>query len=123
MVLKKDKMNGIIQRELSQILQFEVKNSKIGFCTITAVETTKDLSIAKVYVTFLGKDDTNYDKKMEALERSKGFIRSLLAKRLTIRKVPELKFVLDTSLEYGNKIESIIEDYEGNGSEPLNKSE
>ena len=110
MVLKKDKMNGIIQRELSQILQFEVKNSKIGFCTITAVETTKDLSIAKVYVTFLGKDDTNYDKKMEALERSKGFIRSLLAKRLTIRKVPELKFVLDTSLEYGNRIEKIIND-------------
>ena len=47
---------------------------------------------------------------MEALERSKGFIRSLLAKRLTIRKVPELHFVHDTSLEYGNKIEKIIDD-------------
>ena len=47
---------------------------------------------------------------MEALERSKGFIRSLLAKRLTIRKCPELHFVLDNSLEYGNKIESIIEE-------------
>ena len=108
MVLKKDKMNAIIQRELSQILQFEVKNSKIGFCTITAVETTRDLSIAKVYVTFLGKEDRNVEKRMEALEHSKGFIRSLLAKRLTIRKVPELLFVVDTSLEYGNKIEKII---------------
>ena len=108
MVLKKDKMNAIIQRELSQILQFEVKNSKIGFCTITAVETTRDLSIAKVYVTFLGKEDRNVEKRMEALEHSKGFIRSLLAKRQTIRKVPELHFVLDTSLEYGNKIEKII---------------
>ena len=47
---------------------------------------------------------------MEALERSKGFIRSLLAKRLTIRKRPELHFILDTSLEYGNKIETIIEE-------------
>ena len=47
---------------------------------------------------------------MEALERSKGFIRSLLAKRLTIRKCPELHFILDTSLEYGNKIETIIEE-------------
>ena len=47
---------------------------------------------------------------MEALNRSKGFIRSLLAKRLTIRKVPELIFVNDTSLEYGNKIQKIIDD-------------
>ena len=103
MILKKDKMNGIIQRELSQIIQVEVRDPKIGFCTTT------DLSIAKVYVTFLGKDfDTR--KGMEALNRSKGFIRSLLAKRLTIRKVPELIFVNDTSLEYGNKIEKIIDD-------------
>ena len=109
MVLKKDKMNGIVQRELSQILQTEVRDRGIGFCTITAVDITNDLSIAKVYVTFLEKGYSKA-KGMEALERSKGFIRSLLAKRLTIRKVPELKFVLDTSLEYGNKIESIIND-------------
>lgn len=109
MILKKDKMNGIIQRELSQIIQVEVRDPKIGFCTITAVDMTTDLSIAKVYVTFLGKEfDTR--KGMEALNRSKGFIRSLLAKRLTIRKVPELIFVNDTSLEYGNKIEKIIDD-------------
>ena len=56
MILKKDKMNGIIQRELSQIIQVEVRDPKIGFCTITAVDMTTDLSIAKVYVTFLGKD-------------------------------------------------------------------
>lgn len=107
MVNKKDKMNNIIQRELSSILQTEVKDPAIGFCTITGVSITNDLSIAKVYVTFLDK----YTKKhMQALEHSKGFIRSLLAKRLTIRKCPELQFVLDTSLEYGNKIESIIDE-------------
>lgn len=109
MVLKKEKMNGIIQRELTQILQMEVKDPKIGFCTITAVDVTRDLSIAKIYVTFLGK---GYDKKagMEALERSKGFIRSLLAKRLTIRRVPELHFIQDTSLDYGNKIDAILKE-------------
>ncbi len=107
MVLKKDKVNGIIQRELTSILQTEVKDPKIGFCTITAVDVTNDLSIAKIYVTFLGK---NYKKKdgMQALNRSKGFIRSLLAKKLTIRRVPELVFVLDESLDYGNKIEGIL---------------
>ena len=113
MVLKKKKLNNIIQRELSQILQMEVRDPKIGFCTITAVDLTNDLSIAKIYVTFLGKDfDTR--KGMQALERSKGFIRSLLAKRLTIRKVPELHFVNDTSLQYGNKIEKIIDDLNHN---------
>lgn len=109
MVLKKDKMNGIVQRELSQILQTEVRDREIGFCTITAVDITNDLSIAKIYVTFLGKS-FNQKKGIEALERSKGFIRSLLAKRLTTRRVPELKFMLDSSLEYGNKIENIITD-------------
>ena len=109
MVLKKDKINGIIQRELTQILQLEVKDPKIGFCTITAVDVTKDLSIAKIYVTFLGKDYKKRDG-LAALERSKGFIRSLLAKRLTIRRVPELVFLLDESLEYGNKIEGILKE-------------
>lgn len=107
MALKKEKMNNIIQRELSEILQMEVKDPAIGFCTITGVEVTNDLSIAKVYVSFLNK---NPQKRMEALERSKGFIRTLLSKRLTIRKCPELQFIIDSSLEYGNKIESIIEE-------------
>ena len=108
MVLKKDKMNGILQREISEILQMEVRSKDIGFCTITAVDVTTDLSLAKVYVTFLGSG--NNELRIEALNRTKGFIRSTLAKRLTIRRVPELKFLLDTSLEYGNKIESIIKD-------------
>lgn len=107
MALKKDKLNNIIQRELSSILQMEVKDPKIGFCTITGVETTSDLSISKIYVSFLNK---NKKESMEALERSKGFIRSILARRLTIRKCPELHFILDTSLDYGNKIESILDE-------------
>ena len=106
MVLKKEKLNNIIQRELSDIIQMEVKDPAIGFCTITGVEVTNDLSIAKVYVSFLN----NPQKRMEALQHSKGFIRTLLAKRLTVRKCPELQFVIDTSIEYGNKIESIIEE-------------
>ena len=88
------------------ILKNEVRDRDLRMCTITAVETKNDLSISKVYVTFLGKN-YNQEKGMEALERSKGFIRNLLAKKLKVRKCPELHFVLDTSLEYGNKIEII----------------
>ena len=107
--MKKEKINGIIQREITSILSTEVRDPKIGFVTITAVEVTTDLSYAKVFVTFLGKDYKKRDG-MEALNRSKGYIRSLLAKRMTTRKVPELNFVLDTSLDYGNRIENIIKD-------------
>ena len=107
MTLKKDKMNHIIQRELSDIIQNEVKNSNVGFCTVTAVSLTNVLSIAKVYVSFM---NTNKSKGLEALNNSKGFIRSSLSRRIKIRKCPELQFVIDTSLEYGNKIENILKD-------------
>lgn len=109
MTLKADKISGIIQKEVSEIIQFSLKDPKIGFITITDVKTTNDLSIAKVYVSFLGQN-ARKDAGMKALDRSKGFIRSELAKKLSIRKVPSLIFLEDTSLEKGNKIERIIAD-------------
>lgn len=107
MAKKNEKINHIIQRELSYILQTEVKDPKIGFCTITGVKTTSDLSISKVYVSFMNKTQK---QSIVALNNSKGFIRSLLAKRLTTRKCPELIFEIDTSLDYGNKIEGILKE-------------
>ena len=109
MKVKKDKIAGIIQKEISEIIQFELKDPKIGFITITDVEVTGDLSQARIYVSFLGQD-ARKEAGMKALERSKGFLRTQLAKRLTIRKVPELIFKQDVSLEKGNKIEKIIAD-------------
>lgn len=107
MTIKVDRINTQIQREISLILQNEVRNRDLRMCTITAVETTNDLSIAKIYVTFL---NSSSKKGLDALQRSNGYIRNLLAKKLKIRKCPELHFVLDTSLEYGNKIESILKE-------------
>lgn len=106
---KKDKLNNIIQKEVSEIIQFELKNPKIGFITITDVDVTSDLSYAKVFVSFLGQD-ARKEAGLKALNQSKGHIRSLLAKRLTIRKTPEIIFVLDNSLEKGNKIDLILHD-------------
>ncbi len=109
MTLKADKISGIIQKEVSEIIQFSLKDPKVGFITITDVRVTNDLSIAKIYVSFLGQD-ARKEAGMKALERSKGFIRSELAKRMSIRKVPSLVFLADDSLEKGNKIEKIIAD-------------
>lgn len=107
MKVKAEKISGIIQKNVSEIIQFELKDPKIGFVTITDVTVTNDLSIAKIYVSFLGQQ-AREEAGMKALDRGKGFIRSHLAKRLSMRKVPELIFLVDHSLEKGNHIEEII---------------
>lgn len=109
MTLKVQRINANIQRELSLILQNDVRDKNLQFCTITSVNTTNDLSICKVYISFVGDENTQR-KGMNALEKSKGYLRTLLAKKLKIRKVPELHFLLDTSLDYGNRIENILKD-------------
>ena len=107
MTLKADKVSGIIQKEVSEIIQFQLKDPKIGFITITDVQVTNDISIAKVFVSFLGQK-AREEAGMKALDRSKGYIRSELAKRMTLRKVPSLVFKIDDSLDKGNKIDNII---------------
>ena len=75
--------------------------------TVTDVECTRDMSQAKVYVSFLGRQERN-DAGMKVLRSAKGFIRSTLAKNIKARKMPDLIFVQDTSLEQGRKIEGIL---------------
>ncbi|MCI9041678.1 30S ribosome-binding factor RbfA [Dubosiella newyorkensis] len=107
--VKQDRMDSILTKEISRILQFELKNPKLGFVTVTDVQCTRDMSQAKVYVSFLGQQERN-DAGMKILNQSKGFIRSTIAKNVKMRKVPELIFVQDTSLEQGRKIEKIIQE-------------
>lgn len=71
MSLKQERLDMVLQREISNILQFDLKNPKLGFVTVTDVQCTKDLSIAKVYVSFLGKQERN-DAGMRVLNHSKG---------------------------------------------------
>jgi ribosome-binding factor A len=106
MNFKIDRINNMILEQLSYILETEVKDKNINFVTITSVKTARDLSFAKVYFTVL-----NSDKKVTetALNKAKGYIRRLLAERVELRHVPELSFVYDESIEYGQKIEDIIE--------------
>ena len=108
-VLKAERMDHILLKEISRILQFELKNPKLGFVTVTDVQCTKDLSLAKVYVSFLGQQTRNV-AGLRVLNQSKGFIRSNLAKKIKIRKMPDLVFVQDLSLEQGNRIEKILHD-------------
>lgn len=109
---KTDRIDAMLRKEISRILQFDLKNPKLGFVTVTDVQCTGDLSIAKVFVSFLGKQERN-DAGMKILNQSKGFIRSTVAKNVKMRKVPELVFVQDTSLDYGNRIERKLKEING----------
>ncbi len=104
-----DKLDSILQKEISSIIQFDLNDPEVGFATVQEVRITPDLSKAKVYVSFFGK---NYG--IAALKRSKGFIRSELAHRLKMRKIPELEFVVDDTLDKVERIEEIVKNTVGN---------
>jgi len=102
------KVSEQMKRHINEIIGREVKDKKIGFITITGCEVTKDLSFCKVYYTVYGPGYSERDAAA-ALERAKGFIRSELAKRMSsMRKIPELIFVVDESTKYGNKIDTML---------------
>lgn len=105
MSIKIERINNMIVEEISHILATEVKDTDIKFVTITGVDTTNDLSFAKVYFTTLGDKNNT----LNALNNASGFIRKQLASKIEIRHIPELKFIYDESIEYGQKIEKIIE--------------
>ena len=108
MSIKINRIESILLKEISYILANEVKDKNINFVTVTAVEVTNDLSYAKVYVTVL--EDEKRETTMQALNDASGFIRSKLFDRVDMRNVPELTFVFDTSIAYGNRIETIIQE-------------
>ena len=105
--VKIERYNDLFVREISMILQTEVKDQNIKFVTITDVDITNDLSFAKVYFTVLNKEYLDVTK--DALKRASSYIRGKLSERIEIRHTPELIFVYDESIEYGEKIEKILE--------------
>ena len=106
MSVKIDRLNNMFVEEISKILHQEIKDRDINFVTVTEARITNDLSFAKIYITTLD-DDRN--KVLKALNKASGYIRTILCDRVKIRKMPELHFVYDESIEYGKKIEDIIE--------------
>ena len=101
------RIEKILEREIATILFDSAHNDKLKFISITKVSLTKDLSIATVYYTVLGNQGEIESTKKE-FENAKGYIRSELAKRIDLRKTPELRLKYDESLAYGNRISEIL---------------
>lgn len=96
-----------IKKELSVLIQTEMKDPRIGFITVTGVDVTSDLSQAKVYLSVLG-DAEQKENSLKGLEKAKGFLRSELGKRVMLRHTPELIFKIDESIAYGSHIEKLL---------------
>jgi ribosome-binding factor A len=96
-----------IHKDISALLLRGLKDPRIGFVTVTMVEVTSDLHLAKVYYTVMG-DEAARRETEKGLKSSVPYLRRQLGQHLRLRYVPELIFVFDSSLEYGNRIESLI---------------
>jgi len=104
---RSERVNELIKRELSNILQREISDPRLGFVSVTKVTVTKDIKQAQVLISVLG-DETAKKKSMEALHHAKKYIRELLAGRVKLRYMPDLFFYLDTTIEYNAHITDVI---------------
>ena len=106
------RINEEIRKELSQILQQDLKDPRIDLMTsIVRTETTRDLKYCKVYVSVLGSEDHKKEVK-DALKSAAGFIRRELARRINLRITPELTFVMDDSIEYSIHMSEMLKSVE-----------
>lgn len=106
--LRVEKVQEAIQQEISKMLLMDVKDPRIQFVTVTGVELTDDMSYAKIYVSLYGPKDKQ-EETWKALQKSLGFMRTEIAKRIRLRFAPTLILQKDTSMEYSAHIESILQ--------------
>ncbi len=106
-----DRVAEQLQRELAQIIQLEVKDPRVGMVTVCAVDLSRDLHYATVYVTFMGIEETveATQSAVDTLNEAAGFIRIQIGKRMRMRAVPHVKFLFDESIARGRDLSSLIE--------------
>jgi ribosome-binding factor A len=107
------RVNEAIREVLSEALAEGLKDPRIGFVTVVSVDTSPDLRAAKVYVSVLGDEQAREDS-LKGLERSHGYLQSLLASQLEMKRTPHLTFVYDESIERGMRIEKLLKEIEEN---------
>lgn len=105
-----DRVGQQIHKEVASILQHEFKHREpeVGMITVSGVEVSRDLSHAKVFITFYSNDETQIKADLKTLQEAKSFVRGLLGKRVRMRNVPSLHFVQDSSIVEGARISALV---------------
>lgn len=100
------RVNEELKKEISNIINYDMNNTNItGMVSVTKVKVTPDMRYARVYVSMI---NSNKKKTLAALKKSSGYIRTVLAHRVNLRTTPEIVFEFDESIEYGSKIDNIL---------------
>ena len=108
--IKNTRINGEVQRELSNIIRGEIKDPRIHPMTsVVAVEVAPDLKTCKAWISVLGNEQAQQDT-IAGLKSAEGFIRRKLAHTINLRNTPEIRFVLDQSIEYGIHMSKMIDE-------------
>jgi ribosome-binding factor A len=98
----------LLHEEISQLIQHNTRDPRLGFVTVTGVEVSGDLRVAWIYVTVLG-DQADRKSALEALANASGFFRHQMRQTLSLRVIPELNFKFDNSLEYGMRMDKLLD--------------
>jgi ribosome-binding factor A len=109
-----DRLDSQIRAELAELLHREMKDPRLGFATITRVETARDLGTAKVWVSIMGTE-VEREKTMKALADAAPWLRRQLGERLTVRHVPQLVIHRDDSIEAGDRVLRLLRELEDEG--------
>ena len=109
-----DRLDSQIRQELADLLHREMKDPRVGFATITRVETARDLGTAKVWVSIMGTDEERQET-MEALTDAAPWLRRQLGGRLTLRHIPQLVIRHDDSIEAGDRVLRLLREIERDG--------
>lgn len=107
MSLRPNRVGEQMKKELGEIISRKIKDPRIGFVTVTDVQVTGDLQQATVYISVLG-DQEQRENTLKGLAKAKGFIRSEIGQRIRLRKTPEIAFEFDESIDYGNRIDTLL---------------
>ncbi|WP_318504540.1 30S ribosome-binding factor RbfA [Bacillus sp. T3] len=107
MSLRANRVGEQMKKELGDIIGRKIKDPRIGFVTVTDVEVSGDLQQAKVFISVLG-DEAQRENTLKGLAKAKGFIRTEIGQRIRLRKTPEIIFEFDESIDYGNRIETLL---------------
>jgi len=102
------RVGDLLREEIADILVYKIKDPRLGFITVTGVDLTDDLKIAFVYISVLKEEEKKIS--LEILNAAKSFFRTELSKRIRIKNIPSLDFRLDTAIEYGNRIEHLLDE-------------
>lgn len=108
--IKNTRINSEVQRELANIIRTEIKDPRIRPMTsVVLAEVAPDLKTCKAYISVLG-DEQEQKETLEGLRSAVGFVRRQLAKNLNLRNTPEIRFILDQSIEYGVRMSRLIDE-------------